>query len=150
MISWNNTTGSQINTFSGIDLSSNGVMQITQPVSLTTPGYSFTSNTGTGLCNTAPSDTTAPQIVQKQSAREGMSNVTVATTGGNTIVFSGLGRVTGAGITQLDFSNASGTCEHLDPAAGTMRCLRIRMSTGGQTKICDPKVTVATDPRFCI
>jgi type IV fimbrial biogenesis protein FimT len=102
----------------------------------------------TGACDVAPSDTVAPQIVQKQSAQEGTLNVAVATTGGSTIVFNGLGRVTGAGVTQIDFSSANGICEHVS-TDGTMRCLRVLVSTGGQPKLCDPKVTAATDPRLC-
>jgi type IV fimbrial biogenesis protein FimT len=103
----------------------------------------------TGLCDVAPSDSNSPQTVQKKSASEGTSNAAVATTGGSTIVFNGLGRVSGTGITQLDFSNVSGTCEHVDAVNGTMRCLRILVSTGGQAKLCDPKVADNTDPRFC-
>ncbi len=102
-----------------------------------------------GACDVQPSETVAPLIVQKKSAREGTSNAVVGTTGGATLVFNGLGRVSGAGITQLSFSNTSGTCEHLDAVNGTMRCLQIRVSTGGQTKMCDPKVVDTTDPRHC-
>jgi type IV fimbrial biogenesis protein FimT len=95
----------------------------------------------------APSETTAPQTVQKKSASEGTQQITVATAGGSLITFNGLGRVTGAAITQLDFSNSTGTCE---TAGGTMRCLRITVSPGGQVKLCDPKVDPAgTDPRRC-
>jgi type IV fimbrial biogenesis protein FimT len=102
-----------------------------------------------GLCGTAPSDTVAPQIVQKQPGADGAQNVAVATTGGSTIIFTGLGRVSGAGITQLDFSNVTGTCEHVDLVNGKMRCLRVLVTTGGSAKLCDPKVTAATDPRYC-
>lgn len=102
-----------------------------------------------GSCDAAPSESTAPQIVQKRSASEGTSNVAVATAGGSTIVFNGLGRVVGAGITQIDFSNPAGTCQHTDPTDGTMRCLRLLVSLGGQAKLCDPKVSDATDPRIC-
>jgi type IV fimbrial biogenesis protein FimT len=101
----------------------------------------------TAKCEVAPSETTAPQTVQKKSASEGTQQITVATAGGSLITFNGLGRVTGAAITQLDFSNSTGTCE---TAGGTMRCLRITVSPGGQVKLCDPKVDPAgTDPRRC-
>ena len=108
----------------------------------------------TGLCNIAPSATTAPQIVQTRSGSEGTNNITMAATGGTTITFNGLGRVTGTSITQIDFSNShGGTCEHLDPTNGTMRCLRLMISTGGQAKLCDPKVSTAGPPydtRACV
>jgi type IV fimbrial biogenesis protein FimT len=105
-----------------------------------------------GACDAVPSETVAPQIIQKKSAREGSSNVTVATTGGSTLVFNALGRVAGGGITVLDFSNTNGTCEHVDAVNGTMRCLRILVSVGGQVKMCDPKVPLNSppvDPREC-
>lgn len=112
----------------------------------------------TSLCHVAPAaqddddaPTTAdPKTVQKKSALDGSPNVTLAATGGSTLIFSGLGRVVGTGITQIDFTNAAGgTCEHVDTTNGTMRCLRVLISTGGQAKLCDPKVTSTTDPRRC-
>jgi type IV fimbrial biogenesis protein FimT len=107
-----------------------------------------------GACDATPSDTTAPQIVQKRSAADGTSNITAATTGGTAVTFNGLGRLTGSGITQVDFSNArGGVCEHVDPTNGTMRCLRVMISSGGQAKMCDPKVTTAGPPydsRACV
>ncbi len=102
------------------------------------------------LCATAPSDTTTPRIVQSKSAQEGSRNVVIATTGGSVAVFNALGRVSTAGITQIDLSNPTGgACEHIDATNGTMRCLRIQLSTGGAIRMCDPKVTAATDPRKC-
>jgi len=63
-------------------------------------------------------------------------------------VFNGMGRVVGAGIGTINLGNVVGTCEHLD-ANGTMRCLRVIVSNGGQIRLCDPKVVDATDPRRC-
>lgn len=107
----------------------------------------------TSACDVAPSDTNAPLIVQKRSANEGTSNITISVTGGTTVTFTGLGRQSGSGITQINFSNArGGLCEHED-TDGTMRCLRVMVSTGGQAKICDPKITTAGPPydsRACI
>lgn len=100
-----------------------------------------------GKCQEAPG-ATATGIVQKQSARDGTPNVVLAADG-TTVVFNGMGRVVGAGIGTINLANALGTCEHADPTNGTMRCLRVLISTGGQIKLCDPKVTDATDPRRC-
>jgi type IV fimbrial biogenesis protein FimT len=102
----------------------------------------------TGACDAAASDTAPPQILQRRSATEGTRNVVVDTTGGSTVLFTGLGRTNAGGITQINFSNSIGVCEHAS-ADGTMRCLRILLTTGGQAKLCDPKVTDANDPRFC-
>lgn len=117
----------------------------------------------TNLCNVAPADPgdtspptgSDPKIVQKQSGTEGTRNVVLAATGGNTVIFNGVGRVLQppaipvAPFTQIDLSNSRGTCQHTDATNGTMRCLRVLVSTGGQVKLCDPKVTDNTDPRFC-
>jgi len=104
----------------------------------------------TGACGTAASEAVAPQIIQKRSGAEGSPNAAVSATGGASVVFSGLGRVTGAGaIAQIDISNpAGGACK--TPAGNEpMRCLRIQVASGGQVRMCDPAVTAAPDPRTC-
>ena len=113
-------------------------------VSLATPA---------GNCDADAGDMgSAAQIIEKRSATEGTPNVGIATTGGTTATFTGLGRLSGAGITQIDFSNVTGTCEHLS-ASGKMRCLRVVIAPGGEARMCDPKVAApvppAIDPRAC-
>jgi type IV fimbrial biogenesis protein FimT len=100
-------------------------------------------------CDATPGSTAAPQIIEKRSATEGTRNVAISTVGGTTATFSGLGRLTGAGITKIRVVNSTGTCEHLDLVNGKMRCLNVEISTGGEARMCDPKVIDATDPRFC-
>lgn len=107
----------------------------------------------TGACDTTPSNTTAPQIIQKKSGSEGAQRAEV-TADGSTIYFNGLGRLASPGgaanITRIEIANsAGGVCRHLDTTNGTMRCLSITISTGGQIKMCDPAVTDTTDPRIC-
>jgi type IV fimbrial biogenesis protein FimT len=106
-----------------------------------------------GACNIDPSATTTPRIVQKQAGLEGTDSISVSATGGSGVAFNGLGRiVTGTSLptpfTQIDFTSAQGVCEHTS-ASGTVRCLRILLSTSGQAKLCDPKVAATTDPRYC-
>lgn len=106
-----------------------------------------------GACDAAPSNTTAPQIIQKKSGSEGAQRAEVSADG-STIYFNGLGRLASPGgaanITVINIANsAGGVCQHVDAANGTMRCLRITISTGGQVKMCDPAVTDTTDPRIC-
>jgi len=107
----------------------------------------------TGACNASPSDTVAPQLIQARSATEGTKNVAVAVTGGAIATFNGLGRLQSAGITQIDISNTTGTCQYVDTVNGKMRCLRIIVSTGGQARMCDPQVATPVppviDPRAC-
>jgi len=106
-----------------------------------------------GACEVAPSDTLAPLAIQKRSATEGARNAVVTTVGGTTSTFNGIGMLTGVSISQINFSNSTGVCEHVDPVNGTMRCLRILVSTGGQARMCDPKVVAPAlpdvDPRAC-
>lgn len=103
-----------------------------------------------GACDAAPSATVAPQIIQSRSATEGTTNARASVpSGGPTAVFNGLGRIQGASFTRVDITNTSGTCVDTDPTNGTMRCMRILLSPGGEARMCDPKVTDATDPRKC-
>jgi type IV fimbrial biogenesis protein FimT len=104
----------------------------------------------TGACDIAPSDTTAPQIVQKKDGAEGAANATIAATGGSSVTFNGIGRVTGAGpITRVDIRNAKGGACKTAAADEPMRCLAVTISSGGQVRMCDPAVTDLTDPRAC-
>lgn len=98
-------------------------------------------------CNAAPSDTAAPQIIQKRDGGDGTPNAAVAATGGTLVTFNALGRVANAGaITVINVTNPAGGSCH---AAGPMRCLRVTITNGGQMRMCDPAVTVVTDPRIC-
>ncbi len=106
----------------------------------------------TGLCNVAPSETVAPQIVQAKSSVEGTTNAVISATGGSSVTFSGLGRTSGAGqMTAVDITNPTGgACQGPDGVGGgPMRCLRVQITSGGQVRMCDPAVTATTDPRYC-
>ncbi len=105
-----------------------------------------------GLCNSAPFTgaadvATAPRIIQTRPSSEGTPNAVVAASQ-NTIMFSGIGRVSPvpAGNITINVTNPTGgTCA---AAAGNMRCLRVVVSPGGQVRMCDPKFT-STDPQGC-
>lgn len=93
---------------------------------------------------------TAEQI-QARDFSAGSRNVTVTPTPGaaTTITFSSLGRVVAnadasAIITQLDFGVPAAIL-----SATESRDLRIRVGAGGDVRMCDPKVTDASDTRFC-
>jgi type IV fimbrial biogenesis protein FimT len=102
----------------------------------------------TGLCNADPSETAAPQIIQKRSSAEGSPNAVVTADAGS-VAFNGLGRAAAGSLTQIDVTNpANGACK--TPAGNEpMRCLRLSVSAGGQVRMCDPAVDDATDPRRC-
>lgn len=128
------------------------------------------SNTGTswvisqdspaGKCNIAPSDTVDPRIIQSRAGSEGgsppvISALNATNAAANRIIFSGLGRTVltdSAGVNTNPISRIDitypigGTCEH---NGGKVRCLRLLISNGGETRLCDPVVTAASDPRLC-
>lgn len=86
---------------------------------------------------------TCPASIQTRSAAEGSGNVQVSAASA-TVIFNGLGKlVSGSG--NIDISNPTG-----GPCApvGPMRCLRVTVSAGGQTRLCDP-VLPATNPQGC-
>ncbi len=104
----------------------------------------------TGACQQAPSDTTAPQIIQKKASAEGAPNANIAATGGTSVTFNGIGRVINVGpLTRVDITNARGGACKTAGADEPMRCLRVAVSSAGQVRMCDPAVTDVTDPRSC-
>ena len=109
----------------------------------------------TGACAATPSDTVAPRILERRSSGEGSANADVAASstpaaGGNnsTLIYNGLGRLAPANLDRFDrlrITNSTGTCQ----PGGTMRCLDIIITAGGDGRVCDPAVIVATESRFC-
>ena len=98
-----------------------------------------------GACDVAPSDTVAPQIVQKNSSAEGSTNVAI-NSGVANVVFNGLGRTNPAVDNKIQITNPTGgACI----PAGPMRCLNVEVRTGGQIRMCDPAVA-AGDNRACL
>jgi type IV fimbrial biogenesis protein FimT len=86
--------------------------------------------------------------IQKRSAAEGSANAQVAAAQ-STIVFNGMGRVTptpAATIVLVITNPNGGTCAQ---TGGAMRCLQIRVTSGGQSRMCDPALALATNPRGC-
>jgi len=91
-----------------------------------------------GACSTAPSDKTAPRIVQSRSGAESSRNATVAAETAS-IGFNGLGRrvtTTSAATLKIDVANPTGG--ECNARGGDMRCLRLSVSVGGQIRMCDP------------
>lgn len=135
------------------------VSDLTSGCALSTTGTSWVVSLEdpAGACDVAPSETTSPRIIQTRSGAEATTQVTLAAAGAHTAHFNGLGRITSPGgvlnMTSIEIANPrGGTCQHLDAANGTMRCLRIRISTGGEVKMCDPAVDPVAnpnDPRIC-
>lgn len=107
-----------------------------------------------------------PATIQARTAAEGSANATVALSEvvastnaaaaspviTTEISFNGMGRVRtlpAGNNAVVNISNPTGgTCA---AAGGAMRCLRVVVSTGGQVRMCDPKLTASnpSDPQAC-
>lgn len=106
-----------------------------------------------------------PAVIQTRVAAEGSANISIAATevvaSTNVVAatpifigalsFNNLGRVSNATLAPgnnaiFDISNPTGgTCAVVD---GPMRCLRVVVTSGGQVRMCDPKLPSA-DPQAC-
>ncbi|MEY4156663.1 MAG: hypothetical protein RJB64_1384 [Pseudomonadota bacterium] len=114
----------------------------------------------------AAADASCPASIQSRSAAEGSKNVAVTTsqviTSTNavatttafttTLNFNGFGKASNlppGNSAVFDVTNpVGGTCAS---AGGTMRCLRVVVSAGGQIRMCDPKLTTTNsgNPQSC-
>jgi type IV fimbrial biogenesis protein FimT len=99
----------------------------------------------TGACAAGASMVASPQLVQRSSATENASGLTVSALslgggGANHVTFNGLGQVV------VD----AGTISVVDvvATAGGTRRLRVVVETGGAIRMCDRDVA-AGDPRIC-
>jgi type IV fimbrial biogenesis protein FimT len=105
-----------------------------------------------GQCNAAPSDTTAPSILQVRSVNETGRGVVISADA-NQVVFNGLGRqvpvapaVTPSAVV-IDITPAAtvGTCA---ANGGRITCLRVLVTASGLVRMCNPAVAVG-DPQAC-
>jgi len=98
-----------------------------------------------GKCAAAASQTVDPQLVERWSATDGASSVSVSAVdadgqAADHVTFTSLGQVSAVGgsASRIDLQHAS----------GGVRALRITIDAGGSVRMCDPNVG-ATDPRRC-
>lgn len=112
----------------------------------------------TGKCDQAPAtppplptepDANNPYIIQARPASEGTGNNTIHA-GAAVIAYNGFG-----GRNPVDGSLANIAIDITPPSTdrclangGTLRCLRVTVSTMGQARICDPALA-STDPKGC-
>ena len=92
-------------------------------------------------CASAPSDDTAPRIIQLRSMGEGSATTALAA-GQHSFVFNGLGRLTAAPASggAINLSSSDGLNCRTDSPSGPIRCLRVIVSLGGQVRMCDPSL----------
>ncbi len=89
------------------------------------------------------------QTIQSRSAGEGSRNAVIGTlpAGITSVTFNGMGRVSGGGNITFNVTNpvGGGACQ---TEGGPMRCMNVVVQSGGQTRLCDPKLP-ATEPQGC-
>jgi len=85
------------------------------------------------------------QFIEGRGAQQGGTQRVSVTGGQPMVTFNALG-VTGlAANTIFLFSPVGATCT----AADAIRCLSVRLSASGQSRLCDPLIAAPTDTRTC-
>ncbi|MGE5386020.1 MAG: GspH/FimT family pseudopilin [Betaproteobacteria bacterium] len=106
------------------------------------------------LCATVASDTTAPRIIQTKAAGDGNINVSITAvdasgTGTSCITFNGFGRPEAKCSDLAASEPIVGVDVVSSQADSNTRNFSIRVSAGGDIRMCDPAVKNAADPRVC-
>lgn len=113
----------------------------------TSPAWVVAVDDPAGACGAAPSISDAPRLVQRSTALERASGLTVSAldAGGGAadrVVFNGLGQVQAiAGTASIQTVDVAG-------ASGATRRLRVVVESGGAIRMCDRDVA-SSDPRAC-
>jgi type IV fimbrial biogenesis protein FimT len=125
-------------------LARNEALKRNQPVTLT---YNLLATPPSSLISTINPGTAAPIDVRRRDLTEESTLTLVTTPATAAVTFDALGRVTPAGAVTFQMTKpAKGTCE---TAGGKVRCMDVRLTALGATRMCDPKLTYATNTRGC-
>jgi type IV fimbrial biogenesis protein FimT len=134
--------------FSLVSLSDSAVMSDSCAAASDGVSWVVSLDDPAGHCSADASDTTSPRIIDKRAGGVGLKNVTVASVTAAAVesngvaVFNGFGRLVGVdGLAVVDVDNST--------PGGDYRALRIVIGPGGTTRLCEPKITAADDPRHC-
>ena len=107
--------------------------------------FTLAADTGWTVGCTVATEPTCSASIHTRSGLEGSGAAVTATT----VTFNGYGRMpAGSADATINVTNPLGTCE---TAGGTMRCLRVVVSTAGRVRSCDPRLTTTnpTSPQAC-
>lgn len=86
-----------------------------------------------------------PALVEIRDAREGSATQVTQTTNQNTITFNPIGGTDLIANAVFSFAHPSTTCA----AGSAVRCMGVVVNPSGRVHLCDPLITVPTDPRSC-
>ncbi|WP_213957179.1 MULTISPECIES: GspH/FimT family pseudopilin [unclassified Variovorax] len=111
--------------------------------------------TPVGACGATPSDATSPYILQFSPvvSTRALTSMTVAASQ-KVISFDGLGRQTASVNPATPAAQFSVDITPVNTSScvangGTLRCLRVTVSTMGQVRMCDPSLTAGSTPTAC-
>lgn len=131
---------------------------------LSTTGLSWVvtmgvDNSPQGHCGAAPDDNlNGPRVLQKNEAATNTGLVAVTLSrfdlaNAPSIAFNSMGQqipVDGVAVNRLisiDIGSPQGQCARSNGTGGSVRCLRIEVSRGGQVRLCDPGIAANADSR---
>jgi type IV fimbrial biogenesis protein FimT len=86
-----------------------------------------------------------PALVESRDGREGSTTQVTQTTTQDTITFNPIGGTDLIGNAVFNFSHPRTTCA----AGSALRCVSVVVNPSGRVHLCDPLITVVTDPRRC-
>lgn len=145
------TNGLQLARAQAVSLNANVRFQLTSnllatcALSSASTSWVVSIDSPVGSCNSAPSNTVAPRLIQSRAASEGSKNVTITVTPANasTVTFNNFGLVVAntdgsASFTQVDLTAVGGSLP-----------LRVTIGTGGNARMCDPNKTPGSSPAAC-
>lgn len=134
--------------FSLVSTTDPAVMDDSCALSAGSASWTVSLNDPAGKCGSALSDTSDPMLIETYAAGVYARRVAVSatradgTTAAHSITFDGFGRILGANpLAQVTVDNTV--------SGNDYRPLRIVITDGGGARLCDPRVTAATDPRAC-
>ncbi len=108
--------------------------------------FTLTADTGWTVGCTVASEPACSANLHARAGLEGSGGVVVPAT---TVTFNAYGRMpAGAADATINVNNPLGACEK---DGGTLRCLRIEVSTAGRVRSCDPQLNTSNPaaPQAC-
>lgn len=125
-------------------------------LSTTSSNWVVSLNDVTGQCGSAPADPPAntavnaalAYIVQTRASAEGSTGVDVVA-GQSAFIFNGLGRLISPPA-DIDVCKKTNPGDAACPAAGNvLRFMRITVTAGGTIRMCNPALSISTNPQGC-
>lgn len=128
--------------FNGLQITKAEAVRRNELITFTLTGFDWTITDAAGVA------------IESRNATEGSANAVITVQGAMPLTFNGLGRPSGAAlaavanndVTIVSVSNPTGgACQG---SGGTMRCLQVHVTLGGQVRMCDPALPT-TNPQAC-